>query len=232
MTRKQEQRSSEQIQTDLSVGNKNTMSPSQEKSIEASVVRSRQSLSREELRLLDAYWRASNYLSVGQIYLLDNPLLKQPLLRQHIKPRLLGHWGTSPGLNMLYTHLNRVIRREDLNMIYVIGPGHGGPSLVAHGYKEEGTTTTPFDMVVLNDLDRFHLCEDVIDRLPQLGARADHFKHAIDEKLIEHRQYIRQHGDDMPEISGWRWGSLGRAQAHSTGHNPTMTKTSTESDNL
>ncbi len=89
-----------------------------------------------ELELLDAYWRASNYLSVGQIYLLDNPLLRQPLRREHIKPRLLGHWGTSPGLNMLYTHLNRCIRRDDLNMIYVIGPGHGGPSLVAHAYLE------------------------------------------------------------------------------------------------
>ncbi|WEX91003.1 phosphoketolase family protein [Sinorhizobium garamanticum] len=93
-------------------------------------------LSTEELHLIDAYWRASNYLSVGQIYLLDNPLLREPLKREHIKPRLLGHWGTSPGLNMLYVHLNRVIKRDDLNMIYVIGPGHGGPSLVAHAYLE------------------------------------------------------------------------------------------------
>src|SRR5689334_18828348 len=93
-------------------------------------------LSPEELRLMDAYWRASNYLSVGQIYLLDNPLLKKPLARAHIKPRLLGHWGTSPGLNMLYVHLNRVIKRDNLNMIYVIGPGHGRPSLVAHAYLE------------------------------------------------------------------------------------------------
>ena len=93
-------------------------------------------LSVDELRALDAYWRASNYLSVGQIYLLDNPLLKEPLKREHIKPRLLGHWGTSPGLNMLYVHLNRVIKRDDLNMIYIIGPGHGGPSLVAHAYLE------------------------------------------------------------------------------------------------
>ena len=93
-------------------------------------------LSAEELRKMDAYWRASNYLSVGQIYLLDNPLLKEPLKREHIKPRLLGHWGTSPGLNMLYVHLNRVIKRDDLNMIYIIGPGHGGPSLVAHAYLE------------------------------------------------------------------------------------------------
>src|SRR5262245_23714544 len=87
-------------------------------------------LAAEELRQMDAYWRASNYLSVGQIYLLDNPLLKEPLKREHIKPRLLGHWGTSPGLNMLYVHLNRVIKRDDLNMVYIIGPGHGGPSLV------------------------------------------------------------------------------------------------------
>src|SRR5437868_2123703 len=88
------------------------------------------------LTQMDAYWRASNYLSVGQIYLLDNPLLKEPLKREHIKPRLLGHWGTSPGLNMLCVHLNRVIKRDDLNMIYIIGPGHGGPSLVAHAYLE------------------------------------------------------------------------------------------------
>src|SRR5712675_2732955 len=88
------------------------------------------------LTKMDAYWRASNYLSVGQIYLLDNPLLKSPLKKEHIKPRLLGHWGTSPGLNMLCVHLNRVIKRDDLNMIYVIGPGHGGPSLVAHAYLE------------------------------------------------------------------------------------------------
>jgi xylulose-5-phosphate/fructose-6-phosphate phosphoketolase len=85
---------------------------------------------------LDAYWRALNYLSVGQIYLMANPLLRQPLEREHIKPRLLGHWGTCPGLNMLCVHLNRVIVKDDLNMIYVIGPGHGGPSLVAHAYLE------------------------------------------------------------------------------------------------
>lgn len=94
-------------------------------------------LAASELAKMDAYWRASNYLSVGQIYLLNNPLLKTPLKREDIKPRLLGHWGTSPGLNMLYVHLNRVIKRDDLNMIYIIGPGHGGPSLVAHAYLEE-----------------------------------------------------------------------------------------------
>ena len=93
-------------------------------------------LSADELDKLDAYWRALNYLAVGQIYLLDNPLLREPLKREHIKPRLLGHWGTSPGLNMLCVHLNRVIKKDDLNMIYIIGPGHGGPSLVAHAYLE------------------------------------------------------------------------------------------------
>ena len=98
--------------------------------------RDKTELSDEELRRLDGYWRAANYLSVGQIYLLDNPLLREPLQRKHIKPRLLGHWGTSPGLNMLCTHLNRVIKRDDLDMMYVIGPGHGGPSMVAHSYLE------------------------------------------------------------------------------------------------
>src|SRR5262245_5049499 len=93
-------------------------------------------LSADELRNMDAYFRALNYLSVGQIYLLDNPLLKEPLKREHIKPRLLGHWGTSPGLNLLCVHLNRVIQRDDLNVIYIIGPGHGGPSMVAHAYLE------------------------------------------------------------------------------------------------
>jgi xylulose-5-phosphate/fructose-6-phosphate phosphoketolase len=85
---------------------------------------------------MDAYWRATNYLSVGQIYLYDNPLLKQPLTRVHIKPRLLGHWGTTPGLNFIYVHLNRIITQHDLNMIYIAGPGHGGPGLVANAYLE------------------------------------------------------------------------------------------------
>ncbi len=89
-------------------------------------------LDRDELRKIDAYWRAANYLSVGQIYLLDNPLLKEPLAPEHIKPRLLGHWGTTPGLNFIYVHLNRVIKAQDLNVVYVTGPGHGGPGLVAN----------------------------------------------------------------------------------------------------
>ncbi len=93
-------------------------------------------LAAEELRRMHAYWRASNYLAVGQIYLLDNPLLTEPLRREHIKPRLLGHWGTSPGLNLIYVHLNRVIRRDDLNLIYIIGPGHGGPAIVGHAWLE------------------------------------------------------------------------------------------------
>src|SRR5256885_1123927 len=93
-------------------------------------------LDSEELRLIHAYWRAANYLSVGQIYLLDNPLLKEPLTLEHIKPRLLGHWGTTPGLNLVYAHANRVIKQRDLDAIYIIGPGHGGPGLVANAYLE------------------------------------------------------------------------------------------------
>jgi xylulose-5-phosphate/fructose-6-phosphate phosphoketolase len=93
-------------------------------------------LTEPDLRKLDAYWRAANYLSVGQIYLVDNPLLREPLRPEHIKPRLLGHWGTTPGLNLIYTHLNRVIRNWDLNVIYLAGPGHGGPGMVAGTYLE------------------------------------------------------------------------------------------------
>jgi xylulose-5-phosphate/fructose-6-phosphate phosphoketolase len=95
-----------------------------------------QTLAPEELLRIDAYWRAANYISVGQIYLLDNPLLREPLKIQHVKPRLLGHWGTTPGLNFLYAHMNRVIKAHDLEAIYVTGPGHGGPGLVANTYLE------------------------------------------------------------------------------------------------
>ncbi|MGL5065061.1 MAG: phosphoketolase, partial [Microcoleus sp.] len=97
-------------------------------------------LSNSELHKMNAYWRAANYLSVGQIYLLDNPLLKEPLKLEQVKPRLLGHWGTTPGLNFIYVHLNRVIKSQDLNVIYIAGPGHGGPGLVANTYLE-GTYT-------------------------------------------------------------------------------------------
>ena len=93
-------------------------------------------MSDDELRRIDAYWRAANYLSVGQIYLLDNPLLRKPLAAEHVKPRLLGHWGTTPGLNFLYTHLNRAIRARELDTIFVAGPGHGGPTVVAQAYLE------------------------------------------------------------------------------------------------
>lgn len=93
-------------------------------------------LTAEEQRLMHAYWRAANYLSVGQIYLMENPLLREPLKIEHVKPRLLGHWGTVPGLNFLYVHLNRVIKAQDLNVLYITGPGHGGPGLVANTYLE------------------------------------------------------------------------------------------------
>ena len=95
-----------------------------------------QPLSRTELELIDAWWRAANYLSVGQIYLLDNPLLEHPLELADIKPRLLGHWGTTPGLNFVYAHLNRVIKARDLDVIYICGPGHGGPGMVANTWLE------------------------------------------------------------------------------------------------
>jgi xylulose-5-phosphate/fructose-6-phosphate phosphoketolase len=107
-------------------------------------------LAPDELRLLDAYWRAANYLSVGQIYLLANPLLREPLEPEHVKPRLLGHFGTTPGLNLVYAHLNRAIRARDLNAIYVTGPGHGGPGLVANAYLE-GTYSEIYARVGLDE---------------------------------------------------------------------------------
>lgn len=93
-------------------------------------------LSSEELQKLDAYWRAANYLSVGQICLYANALLREPLRIEHVKPRLLGHWGTTPGLNFIYAHFNRLTTKYDLNVIYIAGPGHGGPGLVANTYLE------------------------------------------------------------------------------------------------
>jgi len=107
-------------------------------------------LSEVELRALDAYWRAANYLSVGQIYLLDNPLLREPLRLEHVKPRLLGHWGTTPGLNFVYAHLNRVICARDLDVLYVTGPGHGGPGLVANTYLE-GTYSEVYPHIGRNE---------------------------------------------------------------------------------
>jgi len=225
------------------------------------------SLTPDLLDRMDAYWRAANYLSVGQIYLLDNPLLRVPLRPAHIKPRLLGHWGTTPGQNFVYVHaaagdvptleilaavaiLNeqlpslriRVVNVVDLMKLQPVTEHPHGlsdvdfdqlftkdkPIIFAyHGYawlihrltyrrtnhsnlhvrgdKEEGTITTPFDMAVLNDLDRFHLAADAIDRLPALGSRAAYCKQMLADLLIEHRQYIRRHGEDMPSIRRWRW---------------------------
>src|SRR5688500_8914278 len=107
-------------------------------------------LTAEELAHIDAYWRAANYLSVGQIYLLDNPLLRDPLRPQHVKPRLLGHFGTVPGLNLIYAHLNRVISARELDAIYITGPGHGGPGLVANA-SLEGTYTEVFPSITLDE---------------------------------------------------------------------------------
>src|SRR3989441_1133805 len=103
-------------------------------------------LSAQELRTIDAYWRAANYLSVGQIYLYDNPLLTEPLRLDHIKPRLLGHWGTTPGLNFIYVHCNRIIKKHNIDMIYICGPGHGGPGMVANTWLE-GTYTEVYPAV-------------------------------------------------------------------------------------
>ena len=93
-------------------------------------------ISKKELKLLDAYFRAANYLSVGQLYLLDNPLLREPLKWEHVKKKIVGHWGTVPGQNFIYTHLNRIIVKNNLNMIYISGPGHGGNAIVSNVYLD------------------------------------------------------------------------------------------------
>jgi xylulose-5-phosphate/fructose-6-phosphate phosphoketolase len=111
---------------------------------------SNQPLSQEELRKMNAYWRAANYLSVGQIYLYANPLLREKLRLEHVKPRLLGHWGTTPGLNFIYVHFNRLIKKYDLNVIYLCGPGHGGPGMVANTYLE-GTYTELYSGIQQNE---------------------------------------------------------------------------------
>ena len=111
---------------------------------------SNQPLTSEELRKINAYWRAANYLSVGQIYLYANPLLREPLKIEHVKPRLLGHWGTTPGLNFIYAHFNRLIKKYDLNVIYITGPGHGGPGMVANTYLE-GTYTELYPDIRQNE---------------------------------------------------------------------------------
>src|SRR5205814_2343399 len=109
----------------------------------------RTELTDDELERIDRYWRAANYLSVGQIYLMANPLLKEPLRLEHIKPRLLGHWGTTPGLNFIYVHLNRMIKAYDLDVIYIAGPGHGGPGIVANTWLE-GTYSETYAHVPQN----------------------------------------------------------------------------------
>src|SRR6202165_2315673 len=110
-------------------------------------------LRKDELRLINAYWRAANYISVGQIYLLDNPLLGKPLSLDDIKPRLLGHWGTTPGLNLIYAHANRVIKSRDLDAIYIMGPGHGGPAAVANAYLE-GTYSEVYPEITMDSAGR------------------------------------------------------------------------------
>ena len=104
-------------------------------------------ISKKELNTLNAYFRAANYLSVGQLYLLDNPLLKESLKREHVKKKIVGHWGTVPGQNFIYTHLNRIIKNNDLNMIYISGPGHGGNAIVSNVYLE-GTYSEIYPEIV------------------------------------------------------------------------------------
>ena len=178
-------------------------------------------LSQGELDLMDAYWRAANYLSVGQIYLYANPLLKEPLKLEHIKPRLLGHWGTTPGLNFIYAHLNRIIRAHDLNMIFVCGPGHGGPAMVANTYLE-GTYSELFTDISEDEPGMQKLFKQfsspygvpshAAPQVPgstheggELGYMAAYIRQTVRDKLVDHKHYVSEHGEDMPEIQDWTW---------------------------
>lgn len=176
-------------------------------------------LADDQLELIDAYWRAANYLSVSQIYLLDNPLLAEPLAAQHIKPRLLGHWGTTPGLNLLYAHLNRIIRGRDANVVFVAGPGHGGPAVVANAYLE-GTYSEVYPAVEDNAAGLAKLFRQFsfpggipshaasqtpgsIHEGGELGYALVHAYGAVwdNPDLV----YTREHGADDPRIAGWTW---------------------------
>jgi xylulose-5-phosphate/fructose-6-phosphate phosphoketolase len=126
-------------------------------------------LSALQLESIDAWWRAANYLSVGQIYLLDNPLLREPLRPEHVKPRLLGHWGTTPGLNFIYAHMNRAIRARGLSTIFVTGPGHGGPGLVAGAYLD-GTYSEVYPHIARDEEGLRRLCRQSL--VPPAGSRA------------------------------------------------------------
>ncbi len=279
----------------------------------------------EELQKIHAYWRACNYLAVGMIYLQNNPLLKQPLTLAQIKPRLLGHWGTSPGLSFIYIHLNRLIKKYDLNMIFMAGPGHGAPGVLApiylegtysevypdqsqdaegprkfftqfsfpghigshctpempatailrehlpdlkmrfinvvdlyklihpkdhchglsemdfntlftidkpvifnfhgypwlihkltyarshqdrihvRGYKEKGNINTPLELAIRNQIDRFNLVIDVINRVPKLGAAAAHLKEQMKDAIIGNLNYAFEYGKDQDELVNWQW---------------------------
>ena len=141
-----------------------------------------------ELENIHAWWRAANYLSVGQIYLMDNPLLREPLKPEHIKPRLLGHWGTTPGLNFIYAHLNRSIMKRDLNMIYVMGPGHGGPGPVAAGWLE-GTYTETYpdisqDLPGMTQLFKQGDSPRVVDTLTLAHTGSENAGHHHDEEAV------------------------------------------------
>ena len=165
-------------------------------------------LSTEELRKIHAYWRACNYLASGMIYLRDNPLLKEPLKTEHIKQRLLGHWGSSPALSFIYVHLNRLIEKYDLSALYIAGPGHGAPGVLGPVYLE-GTYSenTPLELAILNQIDRFNLVIDVIDRVPKLGSRAAYVRERMRNEIIDSLAYAHSEGMDKPEMVNWTWDS-------------------------
>jgi phosphoketolase len=172
----------------------------------------------EMLTLTNAYWGAANYLSVGQIYLYDNALLRRPLKQTDVKPLVVGHWGTTPGQNFIYVHLNRVIKKYELDMFYVAGPGHGGPALVGNTYLE-GNYTEVYPDVVQDEAG----LKKLFKQFSFPGGISSHVAptlRVMDAMLSEHQCqgwlegylltgrhgiYIDRYGADIPEILGWKW---------------------------
>lgn len=162
--------------------------------------------------LIDAYWRTSNYLTIGQIYLQDNPLLCEPRV-ENIRPRRFGHWRTSAGQNFVCVNLNRLITKTDAQLIYSSDPDHGGPALVAQTYPKvlilnfirafRETLTACESVVVLNKRSRYHLCIEAVGRSLRMQLHARKVIEWCDDTLESHRKYVAQHLEDMPEISQW-----------------------------
>ena len=180
-------------------------------------IKNKKEISKDLIERMHRYWCAANYLSVGQIYLLDNPLLKKSLSKEHLKPRLLGHWGTTPGLNFIYVHLNRVIKEQDLNVLYVTGPGHGGPALVANTYLE-GTYSEVYPNITQDEngmrklFKQFSFPGGIPSHIARVVRRVDDRLALGDDRLSFVAVDLGDFGDQPAQRGGDLLGSLATLQ--------------------